>query len=145
MYEFGRPRRLSVGEAEALEEQWRAFAPWADGRLQRSGRCHESEIQKVLRREVPLFSRSEQGPADGAAVATLRWVGVVGGAFVCGVGGRGRMHCWHPNHEPECPQCSEAIVPPPPPSLTPRASPPASPLPTPHACGLQGSCAELEP
>ena len=86
MYEFGRPRRLSVGEAAALEEQWRAFAPWADGRLQRSGRCHESEIQKVLRREVPLFSRLEQAPADGAAVATLRCVCVLVVRFGGGVG-----------------------------------------------------------
>eukprot|EP00240_Pyramimonas_obovata_P005887 CAMPEP_0118921680 /NCGR_PEP_ID=MMETSP1169-20130426/879_1 /TAXON_ID=36882 /ORGANISM="Pyramimonas obovata, Strain CCMP722" /LENGTH=337 /DNA_ID=CAMNT_0006862443 /DNA_START=168 /DNA_END=1181 /DNA_ORIENTATION=+ len=51
VYELGRPERLSVEEAEALEEQWQAFARWADERLERSGRCHFTEVNSAFRSE----------------------------------------------------------------------------------------------
>jgi hypothetical protein len=42
-----------VKEAQELELQWRDFERWADERLVRSGRCHESEIFKSFRKSFP--------------------------------------------------------------------------------------------
>lgn len=109
MYEVGRPRRLTVEEAQAKESQWQDFgapgglhgtplhpaftstsphlrhaprsphlpptathcpaARFADARLQRSGRCHESEILKALQREMPQFRR--EGALDGNTLRQL--------------------------------------------------------------------------
>lgn len=55
LYEVGRPRRLSVDEAQTLEKQWQDFKGFADLRLQRSGRCHETEILRALGRELPRY------------------------------------------------------------------------------------------
>lgn len=51
VYELGRPERLSVEEAEELEEQWQAFAAWAEGRLERAGRSHFTEVNAAFRSE----------------------------------------------------------------------------------------------
>mmetsp|Transcript_38144 Transcript_38144/g.73157 ORF Transcript_38144/g.73157 Transcript_38144/m.73157 type:complete len:348 (-) Transcript_38144:450-1493(-) len=51
VYELGRPMRLSTDEAQELEEQWQEFAAWADMRLDRSGRCHFTEIEGAFRTE----------------------------------------------------------------------------------------------
>lgn len=32
-----------------LDAQWQVFAGWAEGALERSGQCHESEIFKAFR------------------------------------------------------------------------------------------------
>lgn len=50
VFEAGRPKRLSVDEAKLLESQWQDFAAFADRQLQRSGRCHESEVFAAFRR-----------------------------------------------------------------------------------------------
>ncbi|WIA41664.1 hypothetical protein OEZ86_009016 [Tetradesmus obliquus] len=49
IFEVGRPKRLSVAEAQTLESQWQDFAGFADVRLQRIGRCHESEVFGAFR------------------------------------------------------------------------------------------------
>ncbi len=55
VYEVGRPRRLSVTEARQLEGQWQDFSGFADRRLQRTGRCHESEVFGPFRREFAKY------------------------------------------------------------------------------------------
>lgn len=55
VYEVGRPKRLSVSEAKELEEQWQDFSGFADQRLQRIGRCHESEIYAAFRRTFAKY------------------------------------------------------------------------------------------
>ncbi|KAK9836358.1 hypothetical protein WJX81_008368 [Elliptochloris bilobata] len=55
VYEVGRPARLNAEEAEELEAQWRDFARFAEERLQRSGRCHESELRAALGRALPRY------------------------------------------------------------------------------------------
>ena len=55
VYEVGRPKRLSVSEAKELEGQWQDFEGFADQRLQRTGRCHESEIYAAFRRAFPKY------------------------------------------------------------------------------------------
>ncbi|PSC69498.1 hypothetical protein C2E20_7018 [Micractinium conductrix] len=60
MYEVGRPRRLSVEEAQTLKGQWQDFKRFADARLQRGGRCHESEILRALGRELPRYRAERQ-------------------------------------------------------------------------------------
>ena len=50
MYEASRPKRLNVEEAQRLEEQWKDFARFADARLSRTGRCHESEVFQAFRK-----------------------------------------------------------------------------------------------
>ncbi|KAI7839403.1 hypothetical protein COHA_006804 [Chlorella ohadii] len=69
MKEVGRPRRLTVEQAQEKERQWQDFARFADARLQRSGRCHETEIIKALQRELPQFRR--EGALEGAALRQL--------------------------------------------------------------------------
>ncbi|GAX83120.1 hypothetical protein CEUSTIGMA_g10546.t1 [Chlamydomonas eustigma] len=59
MYDVGRPRRLSVNDAVRLEGQWQDFARFADQRLQRGGRCHESEVFNAFRREFAKYRREE--------------------------------------------------------------------------------------
>ncbi|PNW72899.1 hypothetical protein CHLRE_14g610850v5 [Chlamydomonas reinhardtii] len=67
VYEVGRPKRMNRAEAQELDEQWRDFVGWANGRLVRSGRCHESEIQTAFRKQFPRY-RSQDALTD----ATLR-------------------------------------------------------------------------
>ncbi|KAK9917166.1 hypothetical protein WJX75_001505 [Coccomyxa subellipsoidea] len=57
VYEVGRPDRLNPEQAVELESQWQDFVrfAFADARLQRSGRCHESEIRAALKGEVRRF------------------------------------------------------------------------------------------
>ena len=55
VYEVGRPRRLSVTEARQLEGQWQDFAAFAGRRLQRGGRCHESEVYGAFRKEFAKY------------------------------------------------------------------------------------------
>ena len=81
MYEVGRPRRLSVEEAQTLKGQWQDFKRFADARLQRGGRCHESEILRALGRELPRYRAERQLDSN-----TLRCA-VVGG-WVCMLGAR---------------------------------------------------------
>jgi len=51
VYELGRPLRLSNEEVNVLEDQFQDFARWADNRLERSGRCHFTEINTAFRTE----------------------------------------------------------------------------------------------
>jgi len=67
VYEVGRPQRLSGSEAVRLEEQWQDFSKFAARRLQRGGRCHESEVWAAFRREHARY-RSVEVLSD----ATLR-------------------------------------------------------------------------
>lgn len=60
IYELGRPDRLSGEEAVKLEEQWQTFARFADRRLQRGGRCHESEIWRAFEAEHPSFRKESE-------------------------------------------------------------------------------------
>eukprot|EP00877_Chromochloris_zofingiensis_P010405 jgi/Chrzof1/5618/Cz16g09050.t1 len=62
VYEVGRPRRLSREEAVTLEAQWQDFAGFADKRLQRGGRCHESEIFSAFRRDFARYRSAEALP-----------------------------------------------------------------------------------
>lgn len=68
MYEVGRPRRLSVEEAQAKEQQWQEFGRFADERLERRGRCHETEVMRALQREMPKY----RGEASGLDSSALR-------------------------------------------------------------------------
>ncbi|KAF5836277.1 hypothetical protein DUNSADRAFT_6185 [Dunaliella salina] len=63
VYEVGRPKRLSVQDAQLLESQWQDFAAFASQKLQKSGRCHESEIFKQFRRSYAKY-RSEEAISD---------------------------------------------------------------------------------
>ncbi|EIE27726.1 hypothetical protein COCSUDRAFT_55711 [Coccomyxa subellipsoidea C-169] len=78
VYEVGRPDRLNPEEAVELESQWQEFARFADARLQRSGRCHESEIRAALKVEVRRF-RSPDSLSSSAL--------------------RDMIRNWHPNAE----------------------------------------------
>lgn len=51
--------RLDPEAAQKLEGQWRDFERFADVRLQRAGRCHESEVYAAFRREVARYRRPE--------------------------------------------------------------------------------------
>eukprot|EP00873_Tetraselmis_striata_P034627 jgi/Tetstr1/454891/TSEL_041755.t1 len=55
IYEAGRPQRLSPEEAVALEEQWQDFAGFAEDRLLRKGRCHESEVFSAFRKSFARY------------------------------------------------------------------------------------------
>lgn len=74
VYEVGRPTRMSKEQAVALEQQWQVFgtcvaacvqqhvaytAAFAEQQLQRSGRCHETEVFRVFRRAVPQYRSAE--------------------------------------------------------------------------------------
>jgi hypothetical protein len=63
VYEVGRPDRLSVDEAQALEAQWQDFAAFAEGSLARSGRCHESEVFRSFRARHARY-RTEDAASD---------------------------------------------------------------------------------
>lgn len=67
VYEVGRPDRLNLEEAVEMESQWQEFARFAEARLRRSGRCHESEIRAALKGEVRRF-----GSTDSLSSAALR-------------------------------------------------------------------------
>ncbi|KXZ51868.1 hypothetical protein GPECTOR_11g304 [Gonium pectorale] len=71
VYEVGRPTRLDRQEAAQLDAQWRDFVAFADARLQRSGRCHESEVVAVFRREVPRY-RSPEALSDAVLRDLIR-------------------------------------------------------------------------
>ncbi|EFJ42408.1 hypothetical protein VOLCADRAFT_97483 [Volvox carteri f. nagariensis] len=62
VYEVGRPRRLSLEEARQLDQQWRDFVTFAESRLVRSGRCHESDVAAAFRRELPRYRSREALP-----------------------------------------------------------------------------------
>lgn len=70
MYEVGRPKRLSVEEALEKEAIWQDFKRFADARLARRGRCHETEVLRALQRELPKYRQPDSG-LDGG---TLRCV-----------------------------------------------------------------------
>ncbi len=59
MYEVARPRRLSVDEALEKEKQWQEFSRFADQRLERRGRCHETEVVRALQRDIPKYRSGE--------------------------------------------------------------------------------------
>ncbi|KAF8065607.1 hypothetical protein HT031_003208 [Scenedesmus sp. PABB004] len=67
IFEAGRPARLSVAEAQALEAQWQDFAAFAEASLQRRGRCHESEVFAAFRRRHGKYRSG-----DAITDATLR-------------------------------------------------------------------------
>ena len=82
---------MNRAEAQELDEQWRDFVGWANGRLVRSGRCHESEIQTAFRKQVGGW---EQGGRLGGLVGGWgegggwrEWGG--GGGVLTGSGGPG--------------------------------------------------------
>ncbi|GFR42698.1 hypothetical protein Agub_g3620, partial [Astrephomene gubernaculifera] len=62
VYELGRPARFSRKEAEQVDRQWRDFVAFADARLQRSGRCHESEVATAFRRQQPAYRSPDTLP-----------------------------------------------------------------------------------
>lgn len=55
IYEAGRPQRLNPEEAMKFEEQWQDFAQFADQRLLRKGRCHESEVFTAFRKSFARY------------------------------------------------------------------------------------------
>ncbi|KAK9815335.1 hypothetical protein WJX72_001923 [[Myrmecia] bisecta] len=59
IYEVGRPQRFTPEEAQELDQQWQDFAGFANERLQRTGRCHESEVFKAFRREFAKYRTEE--------------------------------------------------------------------------------------
>ncbi|KAG1665667.1 hypothetical protein FOA52_005457 [Chlamydomonas sp. UWO 241] len=67
VYEAGRPTRLNTEEAQLLEGQWKDFARFADARLQRNGRCHESEVFAAFRLQYVKYRG-----ADTISDAVLR-------------------------------------------------------------------------
>ncbi|GAB4824184.1 hypothetical protein N2152v2_011230 [Parachlorella kessleri] len=71
MYEVGRPQRLSVEEAQLLEEQYQDFVAFADEQLQRTGRCHESEVIRGFRRTKGRYRRAS-GPESVISDTTIR-------------------------------------------------------------------------
>ena len=74
VYELGRPQRLSATQQVTLEEEWKDFRAFAEERLQRSGRCHISEIDKAYRQFSPAYRAraAKSGPANSAGDADLR-------------------------------------------------------------------------
>lgn len=67
IYEIGRPDRLSTEQAVLLEAQWQDFAGFANERLQRTGRAHETEVFRAFRQSFARY-RSQESISD----ATLR-------------------------------------------------------------------------
>ena len=60
---------MSVTEARKLEDQWQDFSAFADRRLQRAGRCHESEVYTAFRRELVKYRYGQGGVSmDDAGV-----------------------------------------------------------------------------
>ena len=59
VFEVSRPQRISAGEKEILDAQFEDFVRFAGTRLQRSGSCHESEIFRAFRTEVPGYRDKE--------------------------------------------------------------------------------------
>lgn len=51
-------------EAVQLETQWQDFAVFANRRLQRTGRCHESEVAAAFAREDPRYRREGAIPSE---------------------------------------------------------------------------------
>ncbi|GLC60058.1 hypothetical protein PLESTB_001568700 [Pleodorina starrii] len=62
VYEVGRPKRLNLEETRQLDQQWRDFVAFAESRLVRSGRCHESEVAAAFRREHARYRSREALP-----------------------------------------------------------------------------------
>ncbi|KAG2423379.1 hypothetical protein HXX76_015345 [Chlamydomonas incerta] len=71
VYEVGRPKRMNREEAAELDDQWRDFVGWANGRLVRSGRCHESELQTAFRKQFPRY-RSQDALTDATFRSLVR-------------------------------------------------------------------------
>ncbi|GIL79017.1 hypothetical protein Vretimale_75 [Volvox reticuliferus] len=71
VYEVGRPKRLNLEETRQLDQQWRDFVGFAESRLVRSGRCHESEVAAAFRREFPRY-RSREALSDGVLRDLIR-------------------------------------------------------------------------
>ncbi|GLI65966.1 hypothetical protein VaNZ11_009650 [Volvox africanus] len=71
VYEVGRPKRLNLEEARQLDQQWRDFVGFAESRLVRSGRCHESDVAAALRRELPRY-RAKEALSDGVLRDLIR-------------------------------------------------------------------------
>ena len=59
VFEVSRPQRISAEEKEILDAQFEDFVRFAEARLQRSGSCHESEIFRAFRTEVPGYRDKE--------------------------------------------------------------------------------------
>ena len=53
VFEAGRPKKLTVGEAKEREDNWQVFLRWADLKLQRRGNCHFSDISDAFRKYPP--------------------------------------------------------------------------------------------
>ncbi|GBF98356.1 hypothetical protein Rsub_11250 [Raphidocelis subcapitata] len=73
VYEVGRPERLSGAEAIRLEEQWQEFSRFADRRLQRGGRCHESEVWTAFRRDHPRYRSRDALPDATLRTMVVNW------------------------------------------------------------------------
>ncbi|KAL4856150.1 hypothetical protein ACK3TF_003300 [Chlorella vulgaris] len=71
MFEVGRPKRMSVEEAQEKEAQWQEFAKFANVRLERRGRCHETEIVRALQRDLPKYREGGSAALDSSTLRKL--------------------------------------------------------------------------
>lgn len=57
--ELGRPKRVDEATLKRMEAQYVDFCAFADSRLTRSGRVHQSEISKAFRQAYPQYARED--------------------------------------------------------------------------------------
>ncbi|WIA21371.1 hypothetical protein OEZ85_000590 [Tetradesmus obliquus] len=82
IFEVGRPKRLSVAEAQTLESQWQDFAGFADVRLQRSGRCHESEVFTAFRQRFGKYRSADVMPDSTLRDMVALWAAMTAGYII---------------------------------------------------------------
>ena len=59
VFEISRPERMSASRKAVLDAQFADFVQFAEGRLQRTGSCHESEVFAAFRTEVEGYRNPE--------------------------------------------------------------------------------------
>ena len=57
--ELGRPKRVDEATLKRMEAQYADFCAFADSRLTRSGRVHQSEISRAFRQAYPQYARED--------------------------------------------------------------------------------------
>jgi len=71
--ELGSPQRYSRSELDVLEAQYADFVAFADGALQRRGRCHSTEVYRAFRRKFPRYGDGDVLSDKDLRTMILNW------------------------------------------------------------------------
>ena len=71
--ELGSPQRYTSAELDVLEAQYADFCAFADGSLQRRGRCHGVEVSRAFRRRFPAYADEATLSEKDLRTMILNW------------------------------------------------------------------------